>query len=107
MFPPLTSELNYNANYFQLPRELLRDVTRVIPWRGWWDITCVWLELGLLWLLALWLIPADWIAFAYLPLVFLIAGRQGAFLQLVHEASHGILMPSKKANHAAAKWFCA
>lgn len=103
----MASAIHYNANYYQLSKEFLREVTGVSATRGLWDIAGVWAELGALWLLALSLLPRETAWLWYVPIIFFIAGRQGALLQLVHEAAHGLLLKSKQGNHAAAKWGCA
>jgi fatty acid desaturase len=43
----------------------------------------------------------------YIPCVFLIAGRQGAFVQLVHEASHFLVSKNKKFNDFIGNYLCA
>lgn len=44
--------------------------------------------------------------FLYVPIIFLIAGRFGSLLQLIHEASHTLLSPDRKTNDRLAKWLC-
>ena len=67
-------------------------------------LTCVAVLLG-----ATYLYRNDllWFTFAYPFLIFIIAGRQGAFLQLVHEATHQLLSKNKKINDAIGEWLCA
>jgi len=43
----------------------------------------------------------------YLPCIFLIAGRQGAFVQLVHEASHFLVSKNEKFNDFFGNYLCA
>lgn len=43
----------------------------------------------------------------YIPCAFLIAGRQGAFVQLVHEASHYLVSKNKKFNDFFGSYLCA
>jgi fatty acid desaturase len=40
----------------------------------------------------------------YVPLAFLIAGRQGALLNLMHDGAHGLLSPSRRLNRALSIW---
>lgn len=40
-------------------------------------------------------LPSPWIYYLYPLVIFLIAGRAGVFLQLAHEASHGLIAPGK------------
>ena len=100
-------ELTYSGHYYQLPKEFLREMTRVRAAKGWASIATVWLELGLLWLAMRYLLPVRFFWMCYVPAIFLIASRQGALLQLIHEAAHNLLLPSKRDNHWAAKWLCA
>ena len=44
--------------------------------------------------------------FFYIPCIFLIAGRQGAFLQLVHEASHFLVSKNEKFNDFFGSYLC-
>ena len=43
----------------------------------------------------------------YIPCAFLIAGRQGAFVQLVHEASHFLVSKNHKLNDFFGSYLCA
>ena len=43
----------------------------------------------------------------YIPCIFLIAGRQGAFVQLVHEASHFLISKNNKFNDFFGNYLCA
>lgn len=43
----------------------------------------------------------------YFPCIFIIAGRQGAFLQLVHEASHYLVSKNHKINDFFGSYLCA
>ena len=43
----------------------------------------------------------------YIPCIFLIAGRQGAFVQLVHEASHFLVSKNNKLNDFFGNYLCA
>ena len=43
----------------------------------------------------------------YIPCVFLIAGRQGAFVQLIHEASHFLVSKNEKFNDFFGNYLCA
>ena len=45
--------------------------------------------------------------FFYIPCVFLIAGRQGAFVQLAHEASHFLVSKNEKFNDLFGNYLCA
>jgi len=45
--------------------------------------------------------------FFYIPCVFLIAGRQGGFIQLIHEASHFLVSKNKKFNDFFGNYLCA
>jgi len=102
----LRKELSYNGHSYALPKEFLREVTSVHPYRGGLDVCFVWLQIGVLWWVGRSLWETSWFWIAYVPLAFLIAGRLGAFLQLIHEASHHLLFRNRDVNHWAAKWLC-
>ena len=99
-------EITYSGHHFQLPRDFLRDATHLNPWRSLLGLALTWAAILALWGLLRFAIPASYFWYFYLPLIFLIAGRQGALLQLVHEGAHGLLHPDKNKNRALLKWFC-
>lgn len=103
----LRDEIYYSGHSYALPKEFLRQVTHVRPYRGAFDILGVWLQVAFFWWVGqtYWNAPGFW--WVYPVLAFLIAGRLGAFLQLIHEASHYSLFAHRTWNNRAAKWFCA
>jgi len=102
----LRDEIYYSGHSYALPKEFLREVTHVRPYRGALEILLIWAEIAVLWWVGMSLWTSAWFWVAYLPLAFLIAGRLGAFLQLIHEAAHFLLFPHRSWNHGAAKWLC-
>ena len=52
-------------------------------------------------------LPVQHYLYFYIPLVFLIAGRFGSLLQLIHEASHRLLSNNKNQNDFIGTYFCA
>lgn len=97
----------YHPSQFGLDREALRTLHRIEPKRSLIAALAVWVEIACLVVAAGYLIPAPYFWWAYVPLIFFIAGRQGALLQLVHEGSHDLLAKSKQVNDRIGKWLCA
>lgn len=93
---------NYFRSKLNLDPLKIRKLEELHAYRPWFD-------LGLLYLLTFLLIYYSIILigyskYLYLPLVFFIAGRQGAILQLVHEASHSLINKNKKINNFFGSW---
>lgn len=103
----MSEELKYNRQQFQLDQDFLKSVTTLDPARSTRALILAWVQIAALILAARFLVPAKYFWYAYVPLIFFIAGRQGALLQLVHEASHVLLHPSRKVNDFISSWFCA
>lgn len=98
---------NYGAATYKLPKDFVREITTLQPKKSDIAICETWTALiAIIWTL-LYAVPDNYFWVAYVPAIFLIAGRFGALLQLVHEASHGLLSPSKDRNQALARWLCA
>lgn len=97
----------YNIASFGLPQEFLREITQIEPRKTALAITSTWLQIALLVGAGRLLMPSPIFWVAYVPLIFLIAGRQAALLQLLHEAAHQLLSKSPRVNANLANWFCA
>jgi len=98
----------YQAASFSLSPSFLQTVTRLNFGQTLLGLVCVWTALAVLILAARFLISAPTTFWLTYPVVaFLIAGRFGALLQLVHEAAHGLLANSPRLNQLIAQWFCA
>jgi fatty acid desaturase len=98
---PLKKEENlqhYSSHIFQLPREFLLSVNRLDPKRSYFALASTWAILALLIFGYRFLLPSEYAAMAYVPVIFLIAGRFGALLQLAHEGAHGLLSRSRERN---------
>lgn len=52
-------------------------------------------------------IPGYLFWWLYLPVAFLIAGRQGALLQIVHEGAHYLILRNRYWNHCCGNWLAA
>lgn len=103
----MSEDRKYGRQLLNVDREFLQTVTTLNPRRSIQALILIWIEIAALIVAARFLLPHEYFWYAYIPLIFFIAGRQGALLQLVHEASHGLLHPSKRVNDAISSWFCA
>ncbi len=70
-------------------------------------IATIWLQILFILFACQYWIDAKYFWYLYIPVIFLIAGRIGALLQVIHEASHGLISKSKKLNDRLARWVCA
>jgi len=77
------------------------------PRRSTRALISIWATLAALILGFRFLVPSGWQPYLYVPIIFLIAGRFGALLQLIHEGAHGLLSHSKKMNFFISRWLCA
>lgn len=102
----MRDEIYYSGHSYALPKEFLREVTSLRPYRGAIELALVWAEIAVLWWAGRTLWTTSWFWLAYVPLAFLIAGRLGVLLQLIHEAAHFLLFSHRRWNHWAAKWLC-
>ncbi len=88
----------------ELAREALSDLQRLTPWRSFAALGTAWALLFILIGIYTHWEPSAW---AYPFFAFLIAGRQGVLLQIMHEAAHRLLSRDRRLNDAAAAWFAA
>lgn len=87
----------------------INELKKVSDSAGIFWLIAVWLTTGVALLASVFLYHYDLrtFLFAYPLLIFIIAGRQGAFLQLIHEASHKLITRDKKLNDNLGEWLCA
>src|SRR5262245_8006443 len=97
----------YSRQRYTLDKDFLRSVTTLDPRRSARALAWIWVQIVALICGARFLLPPEYFWYVYVPLIFVIAGRQGALLQLVHEAAHGLLHPVRGKNDAISSWFCA
>lgn len=97
----------YHVSCFDLDREAVSRLHQLDVRRSAIAVISVWLEIAVIVVSSQHFLPQKFFWWAYLPVAFLIAGRQGALLQLVHEGSHRLLARSKAINDWTAKWLCA
>lgn len=100
----------YSARRYQhlLQAEFVSRLTTLESWRTLLALALGWIAVAALAALGGALGPAHfrfWIF--YLPLGFLIAGRQSVMLQIVHEASHQLISGNRKLNHFVGEWLAA
>lgn len=99
--------IDYNARYYRLESDTLRRLMQLDPSRSSRALMGAWAALILLITAMRFWVPREWAPYLYVPVIFLIAGRFGVLLQLIHEASHRLLSRSRETNDAIARWFCA
>ncbi len=100
----MRTEISYSGQNYALPREFLRELTELQPTRGIREVCWLWVQIACLWGAGRILLKSEWVWVGIVPFSFLIAGRLGAFLQLIHEASHYMLFPDRAVNRNVAKW---
>ncbi len=96
----------YNGSVYKLPKEklaLLSTLNSQVSIRA---LLLNWISLILITQLGMHLVSSAYFLLLYFPISFVIAGRFGVFIQLAHEACHGVLLKSKRRNAFIAKWFC-
>lgn len=100
------SELKYRPSEFAIPEDKMRELQTLSPWRSLFGCLHVWATiLGLLFVYRF-VVPADYFWLLYVPVIFLIAGRFGALLQLIHEGAHDLLWDTKSGNDFIGRWLC-
>ena len=100
-------ETRYKPSDIDIPEETLRDLQGLSPRTSMLWLGFSWAQIILLLFSLRYLLPEEYFWPFYVPFIFLIAGRMGALLQLLHEAAHSMLSKSKKVNDFVGRWFCA
>ena len=99
----IETNILYGPRLYQLDKQTLEELKILKPYRPVLSAVGAWLWIFLLVKTYLWF-PS--LKFFYPVFAFLIAGRAGVFLQLVHEAAHG-LVSQGKFNHWFGNWIAA
>lgn len=102
----MNTSKNYTRNLYDLSATQVAELTKVDIWKAFIAIFLIWVEVLLIIMLAE-LILIERYYFLYFIIVFLIAGRQGALLQMVHEGAHMLIYKNKKINDFISNYFCA
>lgn len=97
----------YSSRIYRLDSDFLERMGVIEPLKTLFSILYVWLALAVLIFGGLYLFEKPFFGSAYLFLIFFIAGRQGALLQILHEAVHGHLSRSSFFNELLGKWLAA
>jgi fatty acid desaturase len=97
----------YSVRVYGLPKEFVSDVSRLTSRRTLASLCGVWLGIFALVFFATRLLPHSWFWYVYLPVGIVIAGRQGALLQIVHEAAHQLVSGDKRTNDFVGNWLAA
>ncbi len=103
----MNSEFKYNVYEYNVPRDFVAEISKLDPKISNFALLMAWVCLAVLISTIRFVIPAEYFWYAYVPFIFLIAGRFGVFLQLIHEGTHYLLHPDRRWNHFIGTWFCA
>ena len=94
---------DYSRAKLDVPIQRMRDLESLNNYKPFIDLLLLYFSTFLLVFFGIKLVSEiTW--FFYPLLVFFIAGRQGAFLQLVHEASHNLINTNAKINNFFGSW---
>lgn len=100
--------LQYQTVDYKFSPDFLKEVHHIKPWITYRSILWAWVvAIALVELCHLYLMQMWWFWPLYLPALFLIASRQGALLNIVHEGSHYLITKNKPLNDWISKWLCA
>ena len=97
----------YSAAVYRLDSDFLERMSVVRFSRAFFSHLHIWLILAFLLLAGISLFERSFFWYLYPFLIFFIAGRQGALLQILHEAVHGHLIRSSIFNELLGKWLAA
>lgn len=97
--PP--KELPYTIHAFSPDAGTLADLQRLSPWRSALSLLAIWIGCAAIAQAYLWLSPP---VYLYPLFLFLMAGRQGGLLQIIHEGTHGLLHPDRSVNNTITRW---
>ncbi len=101
------TNIRYRPSDIQIPEETLKDLQGLSPRTSLLWLVLSWAQIVILLFSFRYFLPEEYFWPLYVPFIFLIAGRMGALLQLLHEAAHSMLSNSKHVNELIARWFCA
>lgn len=82
------------------------ELTKVETSKALLAIALIWMGVIFFVVLGEWILEENYY-YLYIPVVFLIAGRQGALLQMVHEGAHMLISKNKRINFFFSHYFCA
>ena len=99
--------LHYRSSEYKLSSNQFKEFHRESTGRSIGAIVIVWAQITAIQLVMQYVVPPVYFWWTYVPTIFLLAGRQGALMQLIHEGSHNSLSKSKRLNDTLGKWFCA
>jgi fatty acid desaturase len=99
--------MTYSRDDFELPDGFLRRATTLKPLRSFFAIVYAWAGLIAAVLFSRHFVWKEGVLWLYPICLFLIAGRQGVLLQLLHECSHRLISSSRQVNLLVARWLCA
>jgi fatty acid desaturase len=97
----------YSAKNYNFSKEFLSEISTLESHKTLCAIFTIWAAVALLVVFMKFLAPTPWFWWAYLPVALLIAGRQGALLQIVHEGAHNLIVKNKMWNDLIGNWLAA
>lgn len=98
----------YSAGIYKFPPEFIAKIHKLNPINTFFDFLICWLGIAAIAVVGQYLrTETDFFWMLYFPLGFLMAGRQGALLQLIHEGSHRLLAKNSSTNNFLANWLAA
>tara|TARA_Y100000996_G_scaffold404321_1_gene378305 strand:- start:434 stop:1444 length:1011 start_codon:yes stop_codon:yes gene_type:complete len=93
---------NYSRSSLDIDTSAMRSLEKLDYKRPWLDLFFLYFQTIVVVYLS---VKLTLYSYYFYPLViFFIAGRQGAFLQLIHEASHNLISNNKRLNHFFGQW---
>lgn len=102
--------MKYSLRSFNLSEQTVSELTEVHPYRTLAEVAWIWIVLLTLIGLGGWAsqhLSTPYFLCLYPIFAVLLAGRQGALLQIVHEGSHQMIAPHRKLNHFVGQWLAA
>lgn len=96
----------YTISSYQLTKEQLQNLAKLDIVKSNTALLLIWIELIALVSIFRFVLPTSFQWALYLPVIFLIAGRFGGLLQLVHEGSHRLLHDDAKINFSISQFLC-
>lgn len=99
------SNNNYSRFVLNLDLADLKELEQLKPYKTYLALFFLYLSTILLIYVSIMLTKHNYLF--YFPCIFLIAGRQGAFIQMTHEASHFLVTKKTKLNDFIGNYFCA
>jgi fatty acid desaturase len=101
--------MRYSVSNYKIPRHVVKDLMTLESHRTYRAVAEIWIVIGLTVFGSIWLKNHHpYLFWSFYPLIgFMIAGRQGALLQIVHEGSHKLISNHRATNDFVGDWLAA